>query len=107
VADPAFRTLLYCYFFFAWLFKDASRGNLFERTAAWRHNQQQARWLPTYMRRWLGFGLMLFGLGSLIELTLNSPTLSACFYVPGARSVPINAVIGAAWLGLKALREPF
>jgi hypothetical protein len=40
-------------------------------------------------------------------LTLNSPTLSACFYVPGALSVPINAVIGAAWLGLKALREPF
>jgi len=107
VADPAFRTLLYRYFFFAWLFKDASRGNLFERAAAWRHNQQQARWLPTYMRRWLGFGLMLFGLGSLIELTLNAPTLSVFFYVPGALSVPVNAVIGAAWVGLKALREPF
>lgn len=43
MADPAFRTLLYRYLFFAWLFKDASRGNLFERAAAWRHNQPQAR----------------------------------------------------------------
>jgi hypothetical protein len=107
VQDLAFRTLLYRYFFFAWLFKDASSGNMLERTAAWRHNQQQARWLPTYMRRWIGFGLILYGIGNLIEWCLNAPALSACFYVPGALSVPINAVIGAAWLGLKALRGPF
>lgn len=105
--DPAFRTLLYRYFFFAWLFKDASHGNLLERAAAWRHNQHQARWLPTYMRRWLGSGLLLYGIGCLFEITLNAPTLSALFYVPSALSVPVNAVIGAAWLGLKALPGPF
>lgn len=105
--DPAFRTLLYRYFFFAWLFKDASRGSLPERSAAWRHNQQQARWLPTYMRRWLWSGLLLYGIGSLLESGLDAPTLSALFYVPGALSVPVNAVIGAAWLGLKALPRPF
>lgn len=105
--DPAFRTLLYRYFFFAWLFKDVSHGNLGERSAAWRHNQAQARWLPTYMRRWLGCGVLFYGLGGFVELMLNSPGLSAVFYVPGVLSVPVNAVIGAVWLGLKALPGPF
>lgn len=105
--DLAFRTLLSRYFFFAWLFKDASHGSLLERAAAWRHNQQQARWLPTYMRRWLWSGVLLYGIGSLLEIALAAPTLSAFFYVPGALSVPVNAVIGAAWLGLKALPGPF
>ena len=107
VHDLRFRTLLYRYFFFGWLFKDATRGNAFERAAAWRHNQQQARWLPTYMRRWLGCGVMLYGFGGFVELALGSPMLSAFFYVPSALSVPVNAVIGAAWVGLKSLHGPF
>ena len=53
----AFRTLLCRYFFFGWLFKDVNQGNLLERAAAWRHNRSQARWLPTYMRRWLWCGV--------------------------------------------------
>jgi len=107
VQDPAFRTLLYRYFFFSWLFKDASQGSLFERAAAWRHNQEQAHWLPTYMRRWLWCGALFYGLGGFAELMLNAPALSAFFYVPGTLSLPINAVIGAVWLGLKALPGPF
>ena len=102
----AFRTLLYRYFFFGWLFRDVNRGNLLERSAAWRHNQAQARWLPTYMRRWLWSGAILFAIGSLVEVVLNAPVLSAFFYVPGAISVPVNAVIGVAWIGLKALPPP-
>jgi hypothetical protein len=104
--DIAFRTLLYRYFFFAWLFKDASSGNVLERSAAWRHNRQQARWLPTYMRRWLWCGLVLYALGGFFELMLDAPGISAMFYVPGALAVPVNAVIGAAWLGLKAMPAP-
>jgi hypothetical protein len=107
VQTIAFRTLLYRYFFFGWLFKDASRGNLLERAAAWRHNKERAHWLPTYMRRWLWCGLVLYGLGGLVELVLNAPMLSAFFYVPSALSVPVNAVIAAVWLGLKALPAPF
>lgn len=103
----AFHTLVYRYFFFSWLFKDAGCGNEFERAAAWRHNQAQAHWLLTYMRRWLWCGLVFYGLGGIAELVLNSPGLSACFYVPSALSVPVNAVIGVAWLGLKALPGPF
>ena len=33
----------------------------------------------------------------------DAPALSVLFYVPSALSVPINAVIGAAWVGLKVL----
>ena len=103
----AFRTLLYRYFFFSWLFRDVSRGNLLERAAAWRHNREQAQWLPTYMRRWLWFGVLFYGVGGFVELTLNAPGMSELFYVPGALSLPINAVIGVVWLGLKALPPPF
>lgn len=106
VQDQAFGTLLYRYFFFGWLFKDVTRGNLFERAAAWRYNREQARWLPTYMLRWLWCGLVFYGLGGTVELILESPVLSMMFYVPSALSVPINAVIGAAWVGLKALPGP-
>lgn len=97
----SFRTLLYRYLFFTWLFKDVSRGNLFERSAAWRYNQSQAHWLPTYMRRWCCLGLLLMSLGSALELGLQAPFLSAFFYVPGVLSFPVNTVIGVAWLGLR------
>ncbi len=106
VQSLAFRTLLYRYFFFGWLFRDVNRGNLLERSAAWRHNQANAHWLLTYMRRWFWCGALLYGLGTLVELALQSPVLSVVFYVPGAMSVPVNAVIGVAWLGLKMLPPP-
>jgi hypothetical protein len=103
----SFGTLLYRYFFFGWLFKDVNRGNVIERAAAWRHNRDQARWLPTYMRRWLWCGLLFYGLGSVAEWLLRSPGLSVLFYVPSALSVPVNAVIGATWLGLRVLPTHF
>ena len=54
------------------------------------------------MRRWLGCGLLCYALGGFVELMLSAPGLSAVFYVPGVLSVPINVVIGAMWIGLKA-----
>jgi hypothetical protein len=102
----AFRTLLYRYFFFGWLFRDVTRGSLFERSAAWRHNVAQARWLPTYMRRWFVVGALLYAAGSFVELVIGAPLASALLYVPSALSVPINAVTIAAWAGLKALSGP-
>lgn len=103
----SFGTLLYRYFFFGWMFKDVNRGNMFERSAAWRHNQAQARWLPTYMRRWFWCGLICYGLGGVVEWVLQAPGVSALFYVPSALSVPVNAVIGAAYLGFKVLPAQF
>jgi len=103
---PSLRTLLYRYFFFGWLFRDVNRGSPFERSAAWRHNRAQAQWLPTYMRRWVILGVLWYGLGCLVEMGLGAPTLSALFYVPSALSVPVNAMIGVVWLGLKLLSGP-
>ncbi len=97
----SFATLLYRYFFFGWLFKDVNRGNLLERAAAWRHNRDQARWLPVYLRRWVWCGLFFYSLGLTAEWLLHAPAFSVVFYVPCALSVPVNAVIGAAWIGLR------
>jgi hypothetical protein len=101
VHDPSFGTLLYRYFFFEWLFLDVNKGSFLERSAAMRHNRSQAHWLLTYMRRWLWFGLLLYALGGIVEMQFRAPVVSAFFYVPSALSVSVNAVMVAAWLGLK------
>lgn len=101
-----FRTLLYRYFFFGWLFQDVCRGTPLQRAAAWRHNQAQARWLPTYTRRWAWCTVGLFALGGGVEQLLQAPGASAVFYVPCALSVAVHAVIGAAWVGFKRMPAP-
>jgi hypothetical protein len=106
VQELSFRTLLYRYFFFGWLFRDLNRGNLFERSAAWRYNREQARWLPVYLQRWLAWGVVLYALGGVVEILLESPVLSMLFYVPSALSVPVTAVTIAAWVGLRTLPGP-
>lgn len=103
---PRLRTLLYRYWFFAWLFRDVAHGSLFERAAAWRHNREQARWLPTYLRRWLLMGVLMFFGGAVVESAGGAALLASVFFVPSAISVPVIAVIVAAWLGLKLLPAP-
>jgi len=100
------QSLLYRYFFFGWLFRDASAGTLFERAAAWRHNYEQARWLATYARRWIVLGMLFFALGAVVEFGTGSPVVSALFYLSGALSVPVNAVIGSTWLCLRTIPPP-
>jgi hypothetical protein len=102
-----FRVLLYRYFFFLWMFEDVNRGTRFQRAAAWRHNQSQARWLPTYMRRWCTVGLLLYGMGAVVEQSLSAPLLSAFFYTPCVLSVPVTVVLLVAWYGLRKLPAPF
>ena len=99
--ETSFGSLLYRYFFFAWLFKDASRGNLFERSAAWRHNREQARWLPTYMRRWFWCGAVLYGLGGVVEWLLQalpavSGMLSVAAWLVWGLVAMLLLVLGAA-----------
>ena len=100
------RVLLYRYFFFLWLFKDANHGTQFQRAAARRHNRAQAQWLPTYMRRWSVLGVMLYGMGAAVEQALALPMWSAFFYTPGVLSVPVLIVLGVAWFGLRRLSMP-
>jgi len=109
--DPAcsglpFRTLLYRYLFYGWLFKDVNRGNLFERAQAWHHNRDQARWLPTYIRRWLVLGALWFAGGAALELGSSCTWLSACLYVPSAVTLPFCVVTAVCWLFLTHDRRP-
>lgn len=103
---PRFSQLLHRYLFFSWLFRDASRGNLLERRAAWLHNQACACWLPVYMRRHGVLGGLLFGLGLAVEELLHWPLGSAFFYVPCILTVHVNLVAGVAWLGLRRMPPP-
>lgn len=99
--DLPLRTLLYRYFFFGWLFKDVGSDDLFERAAAERHNREQARWLPTYIVRWLWLGLWLYALGAVAELVFDSPGLSVLLYAFSAMSMAFIITIATAWLGMK------
>ena len=103
--SPSFRSTLYRYWFFGWLFRDVTRGSLIERAAAWRHNRANACWLPVYLRRWTLLGGLCFLAGLGLE-TLAPPLVQAVFYLPSAISVSINAVTLAAWMGLKLISAP-
>ena len=96
-----FRILLYRYFFFDWLFKEMGGGNLFERAAVERHNREQARWLPTYILRWLWLGLALYSFGEVAELLFEAQGLSTFLYAVSAMSVGFTITIATAWLGMR------
>jgi hypothetical protein len=95
-----FRTLLYRYFFYGWLFRDAMRGNSWERSAAWRHNREQARWLPTYLKRWAVLMTVLLPAAHVVEVGLRAPALSALLYVPPVCMVSFLAVTAVCWFFL-------
>ena len=99
---PSFAQLLYRYWFYDWLFVDMNRGNLFERTAARRHNQARSVWLPVYLRRWTLLGLMSFALGWGLE-PHAPPLLALSCFLPCVLTVPVNAVTLAAWIGLRVM----
>lgn len=101
-----FRQLLYRYWFFGWLFHDVNRPNLFERAAAWRHNQQQVRWLPTYLRRWAVYTVLCFGMAVVVEHGFSAQLLSAVFYVQAVLGITYNAVTSVLLLGLKLMPGP-
>lgn len=99
-------TLWMRYLFFGWMFRDASRGNALERAAAWRHNREQACWLGAYLRRWLTLGVLLYAAGCGLESGLDSVLTSVPFYVSAALTVSVDAVIVAAYAGLRLLPAP-
>ncbi len=87
--------LLYRFFFYGWLLRDASCGTLWERSAAWNHNREQCRWLPTYLRRWGVLTVAFFSLGALCDT--GHPAASLFNFV-GALTVPYHLVTVVCWL---------
>jgi hypothetical protein len=106
-APLPFRQLLYRYWFFGWLFRDVNRPGLFEQAAAWRHNQEQTRWLPTYLRRWAVYSAICLALAVVVEHGFSAQAFSAVFYVQAILGITVNAVTSALLLGLKLLPAPF
>ena len=104
-APLRFRTQLYRYFFFAWLFKDVHGEDAFERGLAVQHNRRQARWLPLYMLRWAWCGLAFYALGDASEIFLEAPTLARWLYAASAFSLSFIVAMATAWLHLTRRNE--
>jgi di/tricarboxylate transporter len=100
-AAPASRAAVYRYFFYGWLFRDAQRGSPLERAAALRHNRERARWLPTYLRRWLVMGLLLGGFEAWSERAYGSPLVSATLAVAMVGVIVFLVVTALCWTVLR------
>jgi len=93
-------SLLYRYWFWEWLFMDMTRAcDVYQRSAAWRHNVAQRRHLPVYMRRWLFLVAANLCAGALLE-RLAAMLGAAVFYTNGCIAVCVVAVSFAGWLFL-------
>jgi hypothetical protein len=93
------------YFFYGWLFRDASVGTELERAAALRHNRSLSKWLPTYLRRWLVVGAMFLGLTAWSERTLGNAALSAGLAVAFVLVVVFLVVTLLCWALLRTGRD--
>ena len=97
----ALHLLLYRYFFFDWLFRDASCGSLLERAAAWRFNREMRHYLPVYLLRWVTVVVLSYSLGQMFETWLTFAHAAAFCYVVTSLSVAMAVLIVRSWLGLK------
>ncbi len=105
VPEIPFRTLLYRFMFFEWMFADISAArNLFERHAAWQHNRRMCRYLPVYLRRWSVLTACDFGLGVLFERALQASLVSAWFFTWSCVSLTGMVIISVAWVFLSNSR---
>lgn len=96
--DLSFRTLLYRYFFFGWLFQQPGPdANLFERAAVRRHNRQQARWLLVYMVRWVWLAVLFYGVGTLLAVPDG---IAHLLYAASALCIAVAVMTTTAWFGL-------
>ena len=92
--------LLYRYWFWGWLFADASTGDLLRRAAAWRHNVAQRVHLPVYMRRWCA-NLVATALVAVGIEALDARALAAVFYSVAVLSAIVELNAGIAWVFLR------
>jgi hypothetical protein len=90
------------YFYYGWLFRDASRGNYWERAAALAHNREQSRWLPVYMMRYGVLAVLTLALARFCEVALESHALSVPFYLLMTTTIAFNTVTVACWRLLRS-----
>jgi len=104
--DASLSASLGRYFFYGWLFRNASAGSALERAAALRHNRDLSKWLPTYLRRWFVVGTVLLSLAAWSERALDNAVLSAGLAVAFALVVVFLIVTLLCWALLRAGHEP-
>jgi hypothetical protein len=95
------RVLVYRYFFFDWLFRDASRGSFLERQEALRFNREIRSFLLVYLRRWIGLVIFSCALGASFEKGLLLDTTAAVFYCVASASLVTSTIIARLWLDLR------
>lgn len=106
-AELRFRTLLYRFIFFDWLFQDVGGARTaIERYAATQHNRRMSKYLPVYMRRWSFLTALDFALGFLVERLLQATLLSAWFYTWTCITATGTVVIAVAWIFLTQPQQP-
>ena len=98
------RDDLYRYFFYGWLFRDADSGSDRERALALRHNRDQAKWLPVYIRRWVVGGAVVLALEALSEHVLGNAVLSAVLLVVLVFVVLFLLISVICWAFLRSSR---
>jgi hypothetical protein len=59
--ELSLRLLLFRYFWPSFLFRDASKGNLYARAAAYQHNREMSVHLPIYLKRWAVMCVLALG----------------------------------------------
>jgi len=103
--DIPFRTLLYRFMFFEWMFADISAArNLFERHAFVQHNRRMCRYLPVYLRRWSVLTACGFVFGLLAERAPQASLVSAWFFTWSCVSLTAMVIISVAWIFLSHSR---
>jgi hypothetical protein len=98
---PSLQTAIYRYFFYGWLFRDASSGSALERAAALRHNRNRARWLPTYLRRWAVCAASLVAFETWAEQALDNALVSAALAVALILVLVFLVVTAVCWTMLR------
>ncbi|HVO86899.1 MAG TPA: hypothetical protein VMV45_00030 [Casimicrobiaceae bacterium] len=96
--NESLLSLLYRYWFWGWLFMDASHRDLFKRAAALQHNIRQRVHLPCYMRRWSVCVVMMLALGFALERDIANPWSIASAYTAAVLSLTVLVVTASGWV---------
>lgn len=91
-------SVLFRYFFFNWLFRDASVKERYQRSAAIAHNKANRHHLLAYLRRWIALTLLMYFAGIMLE-QFNT-TACVFFYTIAALCTCTIVKISVAWVFL-------
>lgn len=97
----SFLYQLYLYLWPFWLFRDATRGSMLERAAAYRHNREKRIYLPGYAAKWMVLtmlqALLLAGIEAARALGLALLWVAAGLGTTVSVSVVVIALCVASW----------